>query len=56
MKIDYNTIPKKDILSKIVYLKKIDKDTYRVRYNHGGVDYIKSSYAKELLSQGIANG
>ena len=49
MKINLNTIPKKEIFSKVISLKKIDKNTVMVGYDKAWhPDYVTMDKAKEL--------
>jgi len=49
MKIDYNTIPKKKILSKVISLTKMQKGLVQVEYAQAWhSDYVTLDKAKEL--------
>ncbi len=48
-KIDYNTIPKNKILSKVTALTTVGKNTVKVEYNqYWNPDYVTMDKAKEL--------
>lgn len=49
MKIDYNTIPKKKILSKVTALTTVGKNIVKVEYNqYWNPDYVTMDKAKEF--------
>lgn len=48
-KINYDTVEKSEILSKVVSLKKVDENTVQVKYDcPRSPEYVKMDYAKEL--------
>ncbi len=52
MKVNYETVEKLKILSKVISLDVIDKNTVKVRYNqYWSPDYVTMGKAKELSKQ-----
>ena len=48
MKTDYNTVEKKQILSKVIELKAISKNEVKVKYDSTGIDFVSLDFAKGL--------
>lgn len=48
MKTDYNTVEKKQILSKVTGLKAISKNEIRIKYDSTGIDFVSLDFAKAL--------
>lgn len=48
MKVNYDTVEKSEILSKVTELKAISKNEIKVKYDSTGIDFVSLETAKEL--------